>query len=119
MALSTGASFNGTFPTFPTGTAPPTTSCPPMSVSTTTLYATTTEFGCYDFCPPSHGGFYGPGGGGPGGSPGGGNYGGGGNPNAPDDQYRGPQSFGPPAAIFAPTLVGNPNPEPTEPTSPA
>lgn len=119
MALSTGASFNGTFPTFPTGTAPPATSCPPMSVSTTTLYATTTEFGCYDFCPPSHGGFYGPGGGGPGGSPGGGNYGGGGNPNAPDDQYRGPQSFGPPAAIFAPTLVGNPNPEPTEPTSPA
>jgi hypothetical protein len=134
MALSTGASYNGTippFPTgsvppatssngtippFPTGTAPPATSCPPMSVSTTTLYATTTELGCYDFCPPSHGGLYGP----DGGSPGGGSYGGGNpNPKAGDDQYRGPQSFGPPAAIFAPTLVGNPNPEPTEPTSPA
>jgi hypothetical protein len=118
MALSTGASFNGTIPPFSTGTAPPATSCPPMSVSTTTLYATTTEFGCYDFCPPSHGGFYGPGGG----SPGGGSYSGGnggGNPKAGDDQYRGPQSFGPPAQIFAPTLVGNPNSEPTEPTSPA
>lgn len=106
MALSTGVSSNGTMPTFPTGTAPPATSCPPMAVSTTTLWATTTEFGCYDFCPPSHGGFYGPGGG---------------NPNA-GEQYRGPQSFGPPAAIFAPTLDGNPNPEPTEqiePTSPA
>lgn len=114
MALSTGASSNGTTPLFPTGTAPPATSCPPMAVSITTFWATTTEFGCYDFCPPSHGGFYGPGGG----SPGGGGYGGG-NPIVGGDQYRGPQSFGPPAAIFAPTLVGNPNTEPTEPTSPA
>ena len=105
IALSTGGSSNSTIPPFPTGTAPPATSCPPMAVSTTTLWATTTEFGCYDFCPPSRGG-YGPGGGNP-------NFG---------DQYRGPQSFGPPAAIFAPTLIGdpNPNPEPTEePTSPA
>jgi hypothetical protein len=104
MALSTSASSNSTIPPFPTGTATPATSCPPMAVSTTTFWATTTEFGCYDFCPPNHGGFYGSGGG---------------NPNAGGDHYRGPQSFGPPAAIFAPTLVGNPIPEPTEPTSPA
>ena len=105
MALSTGGSSNNTVPPFPTGTAPPATSCPPIAVSTTTLWATTTEFGCYDFCPPSRGGNYGPGGGG--------SFG---------EEYRGPQSFGPPAAIFAPTLVGDPNPipEPTEEsTSPA
>jgi hypothetical protein len=118
MALSTGASsFNGTILPFPTGTAPPATSCPPMAVSTNTFWATTTEFGCYDFCPPrgGGGGSYGPGGGG------GGFYGpGSGNPNAGGDaEYRGPQSFGPPVAIFAPTLAGNPIPEPTEPTSSA
>jgi hypothetical protein len=109
MALSTGASsFNGTIPPFLTGTAPPATSCPPMAVSTTTFWATTTEFGCYDFCPPrgGGGGSYGPRGGG-------GFYGPGG-----DAEYRGPQAFGPPVAIFAPTLVGNPIPEPTEPTEP-
>ena len=41
----------------------------------------------------------------------GGGYGGG----FGDGKYQGPQSFGPPAALFAPTLSGDPNPPPTPP----
>lgn len=99
IALSTGGTFNSTFPPFPTGTAPPATSCPPQTISTTTMWAVTTMFYCTDKCPPGSNGGYGAGG-----------FGGFG-----DGKYQGPQSFGPPAAIFAPTLVGNPNPPPTSP----
>lgn len=103
IALSTGGMFNSTIPPFPTGTAPPATSCPPMAVSITTMWATTTLLGCYEQCPPggsNHGGFYG------------------GAPPVGSDGYSGPQSFGPPAAIFAPTLIGNPIPESTSPAAP-
>jgi hypothetical protein len=92
-ALSTGGLFNTTIPSFPTGTAPPATSCPSPTSSTTTLWATMTVYGCFDQCPPGGNGGYG------------GGFG--------DGKYQGPQSFGPPAAIFAPTLVGNPTPPPT------
>ena len=95
IALSTGGPFNTTFPPFPIGTAPPATSCPPQEISTTTLWATTTLLGCFAQCPPSGNGGYG------------GSFG--------DGKYQGPQSFGPPAAIFAPTLNGEPNPPPTSP----
>lgn len=95
IALSTGGPFNGTSIPFPTGTAPPATSCPSQTVSTITLWATTTLLGCFDKCPPGGSGGYGPGFG--------------------DGKYQGPQSFGPPAAIFAPTLSGDPNPPPTSP----
>ncbi|GAB7330528.1 hypothetical protein MBLNU13_g02122t1 [Cladosporium sp. NU13] len=99
IALSTGGPFNITVPPSPTGTAPPATSCPSQEVSTTTMWAVTTLFYCTDKCPPGANGGYG-----------GGGFGGFG-----DGKYQGPQSFGPPAAIFAPTLVGNPNPSPTSP----
>ena len=98
IALSTGGPFNTTIPPFPTGTAPPATSCPSQEVSTTTMWAVTTMFYCTEKCPPGANGGYG------------GGFGGFG-----DGKYQGPQSFGPPAAIFAPTLVGNPNPPPTSP----
>jgi len=93
IALSTGG--NTTFPPFPTGTAPPATSCPSQEVSTTTMWATTTLLGCFAQCPPGGNGGYG------------GGFG--------DGKYQGPQSFGPLAALFAPTLVGDPNPPPTSP----
>lgn len=95
IALSTGGPFNTTFPPFPTGTAPPATSCPSQEVSTTTMWATTTLLGCFAQCPPGGNGGYGRGFG--------------------DGKYQGPRSFGPPAALFAPTLSGDPNPPPTSP----
>lgn len=95
IALSTGGPFNTTFPPFPTGTAPPATSCPSQTISTTTYWATTTLLGCFAQCPPGGSGSYD------------GGFG--------DGKYQGPQSFGPPAAIFAPTLSGEPNPPSTSP----
>ncbi|KAM0723848.1 hypothetical protein Q7P37_000838 [Cladosporium fusiforme] len=89
IPLSTGPPTNSTSPPFPT--APPLTSCASQTVSTTTLWMTTTLLGCFDQCPPKNG------------------WGGGYGPPA-HDGYNGPQTFGPPAAIFAPTLSGNPNP---------
>jgi hypothetical protein len=102
IALSTGGSSNTTFPPFPSGTATPATSCPSQTISTTTMWATQTVLGCYAQCPQNNNGGYG----GYGGPPG---------PPASTDNYQGPQSFGPPAALFAPTLSGNPNPPPTSP----
>lgn len=96
IALSTGGPFNTTFPPFPTGTAPPATSCPSQEVSTTTMWATTTLLGCFAQCPPGGNGGYG-------------------GAASGDGKYQGPQSFGPPAALFAPTLSGDPNPPPTSP----
>lgn len=96
VSLSTGGPFNSTFPPFPTGTAPPATSCPSMSVGTTTMWATTTVYGCYAQCTPDGKGGYGGGGGFPGG-----------------DNYQGPRSFGPPGPVFAPTLSGDPTPPST------
>jgi hypothetical protein len=99
IALSTGGSSNATFPPFPTGTATPATSCPSETISTTTIWATQTVLGCYDVCPQGKNGGYG-------------GYGG---PPSSTDHYQGPQSFGPPTALFAPTLSGDPNPPPTSP----
>jgi hypothetical protein len=97
IALSTGGASNTTFPPFPTGTAPSATSCPSQTTSTTTMWATQTVLGCYAQCPQGNNGGYG-------------GYGG---PPVSTDHYQGPQSFGPPAVIFAPTLRGDPNPPPT------
>jgi hypothetical protein len=97
IALSTGGASNTTFPPFPTGTAPSATSCPSQTISTTTMWATQTVLGCYAQCPQGNNGGYG-------------GYGG---PPVSTDHYQGPQSFGPPAVIFAPTLRGDPNPPPT------
>jgi hypothetical protein len=99
IALSTGGSSNTTVPPFPTGTATPATSCPSQTISTTTTWATQTVLGCYAQCPQGNNGGYG-------------GYGG---PPASTDNYKGPQSFGPPAALFAPTLSGGPSPPPTSP----
>lgn len=104
IALSTGGSAsgtssillssNGTTFAFPTATAPQATSCPSQTISTTTLYETRTVYACWDDCPRNSGG----------------NYGG---PFNNDPYGSGPRSFGPPAAIFAPTLSGDPNPPST------
>lgn len=95
IPLSTSPPLNVTSPPFPT--APPATSCLSYNVSTTTLWMTTTLLGCFEQCPPGGNGVYG---------------------FKSDGYGSGPQSFGPPVGIFAPSLAGNPTPEPT-PTSPS
>lgn len=104
ISLSTGGVVNATESSTislstgpPLPTAPVPTSCPTQSIGTTTLWMTTTLLGCFSQCPP------------------GGNGGYGGYVGGHDGYGNGPQSFGPPAAIFAPTLVGNPRPISTSP----